>query len=265
MSKAPRTETPEIFISQIDTGMIKVGVVGMSPLILHKMSSKAKNELLIPARKKNRAALEQTLKHDPITEYQDCVLRMLDPRAPTAIGFPAGGMKKSLASAALDVPGAKKAEIGRLTWIMERDVPIFGIPKLSLMVVRNSGMNKAPDIRSRPILEEWCAVFSLRYVKPNLTAENIARLFGWAGTIIGIGDGRQEKGWGSFGQFRLASADDKDLLRIMKAGGRVAQEKALNSPEYYDLETTEMMTWYGAETRKRTDNVTPIKRRAKAA
>jgi hypothetical protein len=74
---------------------------------------------------------------------------------------------------------------------------------------------------------------------------------GAAGVIIGVGDGRPEKGKLSFGKFRVVSADDRDLLAIMKSGGRKAQDAALADPEFYDLETRKLLTWFNEERGRR--------------
>ena len=75
----------------------------------------------------------------------------------------------------------------------------------------------------------------------------IANLLAAAGIVAGVGDFRQEKGKGSFGQFRLADADDADLKRIISTGGRKAQDAALEKFEAYDDETAELLTWFSGE------------------
>ena len=56
------------------------------------------------------------------------------------------------------------------------------------------------------------------------------------GLICGIGDFRQEKGAGNFGQFRVANEGDPQFARIKAEGGREAQDDALEAAEPYDEE-----------------------------
>ena len=43
---------------------------------------------------------------------------------------------------------------------------------------------------------------------------------------------------------------NKDFLRIVKSGGRAAQQQALAEPECYDSETEDLFSWYEAEIKR---------------
>jgi hypothetical protein len=187
------------------------------------------------------------LKHNPLLEFRDSAYQTRTEDAPTALCFFATGFKGALASAALDVPGAKRTEIGRLCRIEGVDLPVWGTPELMMSVVRSADMNRTPDIRTRAILPEWACRVTIRYVKPKLNHQSIANLLAWAGETIGIGDFRQEKGKGSYGLFRLASADDPDFIRITSEQGRAVQEAALAEPQPHDADTEELLDWFNNE------------------
>ena len=68
-------------------------------------------------------------------------------------------------------------------------------------------MNRTPDIRTRAFLPRWCAVISVAFVTPTLSAHSVVSLLANAGAIIGIGDFRQGKGKGSYGCFSVAGDD----------------------------------------------------------
>jgi hypothetical protein len=155
-----------------------------------------------------------------------------------------------MATAALEIPGAKKAQIGRLVYVPGQSVDIYGTPKMAMNVVRSSDMNHTPDIRTRCVVPEWAAVLSVSYVAPQLKQQAIANLLGAAGDFIGVGGWRPEKGSGSFGRFLLVEDDNKDFLRITKIG-RVPQDKALNEPGFFDKESEDLYSWYKAEIRRR--------------
>ena len=75
-------------------------------------------------------------------------------------------------------------------------------------IVRSADMNKTPDVRTRAYLPQWCAEVTVKYVVPTLSAHSIVSLLSNAGTIVGIGDFRQEKGRGSYGTFAVSGAED---------------------------------------------------------
>src|SRR3954452_251551 len=106
------SEETSVSVSEIRTGELTFCVLGTTPIVLNRLSEKAKRELLLPKRKTNRAGLEQTLKHDPLEEYRQSIYPNKAPGAPTRILLHGGAFKRAIADAALDMPGAAKATIG---------------------------------------------------------------------------------------------------------------------------------------------------------
>jgi hypothetical protein len=218
------------------------------------MSEKARRQILYPNSDSNTRAARAVApaKHDPLSEFRESHYRMgtrlrPDPSAETMIAVLAAMFKASVRQAALDVPGATKRQIGQLLWVEGERLPLFGIPKLIMSVVRNSDMGHTPDIRSRAILPEWTTTITVRYVVPVLKAPSVVNLQIAAGMITGVGDWRPEKGNGTFGQFEIVEPDDRRVLRIREEGGRLAQERALAEPEPYDDETEDLLDWYESE------------------
>lgn len=247
-----------IEVIQIKRGVFDVCILGTSALFFNSMSEKNKRELLLPRRKRNKAELAASLKHDPLEEYRSSVYRTTGASFPTRLLYPAGAFKKAMSSAALDLPGSTKAEMGRLTWVegvdIQDDVSIYGVPQIDLRVVRQAGVNHAPDVRTRAIVKRWACRLSVSYMQPMLNAKAVANLLAAAGYIRGIGDYRQEKGAGSFGQFELVAPTDPRFVEIVKTGGRVAQDRALEDPEPFTAETAKLLEWYHVEVRKRHDD-----------
>lgn len=240
-----------IEVMTLATTTLEARIVGTSPMICNSMNAKVMQQLLLPPKKKNKSERENNLKHNPISEYRSSPYRAKGDDAPTRIVFPAGAIKKAIASAALDIPGAVKAQIGRLSYIERRDVPIYGVPQMLMSPVRNSDPGRTPDVRTRAILPEWAATVEITFVRPNLTEQAIANLLAAAGIIIGLGDWRQQKGSGSFGQFRLAEDNDPEFQRIVATGGREAQDAALENPTCYDLDSEELFAWFQVEAARR--------------
>ena len=205
----------------------------------------------MPPRKKGRAEKESSLKHDPMAEYRRSAYRSKEDDAPTRIIFPAPGFKRAMASAALELPGVSKAQIGRLCWTEGFSVPIYGIPQLWMSVVRSADINRTPDVRTRAIIPEWASTVTISYVTPNLRAQPVANLLASAGVFIGVGDGRPERGALSFGRFEIVNEDDERYQRILATGGKAAQDQAFAEPTTYDVETEELLEWWNAEVKRR--------------
>lgn len=247
--KAAAKET-EISVMEVTRGKIDVLLVGNTPLIFNRMSQKVKRELLMPKGKKNAAEKASSLKHDPVVEFNDSIYKDFHDENETLLVFPTTAFKQAMSHAALDLPGASKSQIGRLTNIDGHNVNIFGRPQLLMSVVRSSDMNHTPDVRTRAIVPEWCCRITATYTKPIIKEQAVANLLAAAGMNIGIGDYRVQKGAGSYGQFRLVSADDKDYKRITKIA-RAEQIKAMKDRECYDDETRELLAWFEPESKRR--------------
>jgi hypothetical protein len=247
MAKSKNT-SPDNEISdviQVTTTDIDFCVLGTSPLVLNRMSEKAKHELLMPKGRKNAAERATSLKHVPIDEYRASAYTMKE--GPTLLAMMATAFKGALRSAALDMPGMKKAQIGRLTYVPGDLVGVYGIPQLFMAIVRSADMNRTPDVRTRAIVPHWACMLRVTYTEPLIRHQAVSNLLAAAGITIGVGDGRPEKGAMSYGQFKLVGVDNADFKRIVKEGGRKAQIAALDKPECYDTETEELLTWFNSE------------------
>lgn len=245
-----KTEEQAVSILKIDQVRLKARILFQTPLIMNRLPKKAREQLLIPPPQKNKAARQQTLKHDPISEYRDSVYRCRDPKSPTLVHLPNGAFKKAIAQAAIDIPGATKAQIGRLVSLSDPTVLLYGIPYLYTAVVRQAGINRAPDIRTRAIFPQAACEITLAFIRQLINEGDLMRLLLAAGMITGIGDGRTEKGTFDFGQFVVVEPDSPELSQwqsIVAKQGRAAQEAALLTPVAYDEDTEEMLAYFQSE------------------
>ena len=242
--------TTEVQIMEIGTQSITFCVLGRTPLIFNSMSAKAMRDLLLPKGKKTTAEKASTLKHDPVSEYRNSMYKMGDGNA-TRLYIPASAMKKAAMTAALDLPGAKKTEIGRLLWVEGDKIPVFGEPKLFMTVVRSADMNRTPDVRTRAILPEWAAQFTVTFNTVKLRSAAVSNLFAAAGVTSGVGDFRQEKGAGNFGQFSLVDPGNAKFKALLAGYGAKTQDAAIQKPECWDAESEELLAWYHEEVARR--------------
>lgn len=248
MAKEKATTKSEIQIESLKVGRITVWIRGTTPLICNRMAVKAMRELLNPKGKKTVAEKQQTLKHDPLSEYRNSMsVRHGD--GPTRLLIPSPAIKGSLASAALETPGTSRAQIGRLVWVEGFSCDLYGVPKLHMGIVRSADMNKTPDVRTRAIIEEWCVRATIQYVRPQLSDKTLLQLLANGGIIIGVGDFRQEKGKGNFGQYEIVN--EEDCADIIATGGMAAQDAAILNPECFDADTSELLAWFYTEVEKR--------------
>lgn len=249
MAIKSKASNESITIIEIEQGVVDFYIVGTTPIILNSISAKVKHELLLPRGKKDAAAKAANLKHNPYEEFNDCVVKLEEGRE-TLIGFPATAFKGGMRNAAVDLPGSSKAQIGRLTYVPGDYIEVYGRPQLFMSVTRNSDMNHTPDVRTRPIMKEWCCKVSVIYTMPLIKQQAVVNLMSAAGIMQGIGDWRPEKGKGDYGQYKLVGRTDKDYKRISKLG-REVQIQAMTDAEPYDNETEKLLRWFDTESKQR--------------
>lgn len=250
IKKAPSATTLEI--QPLKQGRVKLRMMGTTPLYFNSMSSKAMRDLLVGAGKKT-AAQKKEIKHNPEQEFRESVYKKQ--HGETLLCFPAPGVKGAMATAALETDGITKSSVQRLIFLPETHIQIWGKPQLKIDVVRSADMNKTPDMRTRAYLPRWCAEVDIAFVQPTLSVYSIASLLTNAGSVVGIGDFRQEKGRGSFGCFHVLTEDsmgdyqeDWDSLMLE---ARDVQQEALDNPEYADPDTEGLMQFMQEERARR--------------
>jgi hypothetical protein len=253
MRKAGNSSTEQIEVLPIDVNKMTVCILGSTPLIYSAMSHKTVGVLLCPPPRKTSAEKAVTLKHNPMEEYLESTYRRRQNVAgPTRLLARSEWFKAGMADVAKRVPGtATTAAVKQLVWVQGDYVDLYGIPQLLMSVVRNSDMNRTPDVRTRAIVPQWACTLSVTYVKPHLTQDAVARLLVSAGILNGVGDWRAQKGSGSYGQFEVVSETDPRFRALAKNGGMRAQDQALKNPQSYDQETEELLSWFNDELKRR--------------
>ena len=249
MAPRKRAEQGIIEIAEIEIGHISVAIVGTTPLICNRMSEKVQRIILQPPPKATAATKAARPKHDPLEEYRASPYTLPDDTAPTLLAALATSFKQAMMTAALDTEGVKKSQIGRLVKVFgpapfRERTPLYGVPQLVMSVTRSADIAKTPDVRTRMIVPQWAALLDIDFPKAALKEQGILNLLARAGMFSGVGDWRTEKGSGNYGDFRLASADDPELLTMLRDGGRGPQVAAVNSPTFYDQETADLFHWH---------------------
>jgi hypothetical protein len=242
------TVSDTVEIHTLKQGRIKLRMIGQTPLYFNSMGAKAWRDLLVGSGKKT-AAEKKEIKHNPEQEFRDSVYKKA--KGDTFLCFPAAGVKGAMSTAALETAGITKTSVQRLIFLPESQIQIWGKPYLKMDIVRSADMNKTPDVRTRAYLPNWCAEIEIRFVTPTLSATSIVSLLTNAGTVVGIGDFRQEKGRGSYGTFSVASSenmgDQQAIWDDITQDDRSVQELAMEHPECADEQTRELMQYIQEE------------------
>ena len=82
-----------IEIVELNTGGVSAYICGTSPLIFNRMVEKAKRALPLPSGRKTAIEKAQSLKHDPLGEFQASVYRHQGDDKPTRLKFPSPAFK----------------------------------------------------------------------------------------------------------------------------------------------------------------------------
>lgn len=258
MAKQTKTTKEEGIVAlPIHGGAVTFNILGTTPLVYNRLGHGGQTELLFPqGGRKTQAARAGKLKHDVLQEYVDSVHRNRANDAPTYLKFRSAAFRGAIATAALVSPDMFKSQVGMLVWVKNDWTDIYGVPQLMIAQVRNSGSNRTPDMRTRAVLPRWACQITVEFAQPLMKAIGVARLLATGGIVCGIGDGRQEKGKLSYGQFVFVQPGDaayKEFQEIMRNGGRKPQYDALHTldPCCYDEDTDELFHWFVDEYKRR--------------
>jgi hypothetical protein len=247
---AKKAVEQEIMVPELRRGIVKLRIIGQTPMFQNRMAAKAKQQLLVGGRKKTAADRAQ-IKHHPVAEFRDSLERMRE--GPTALGLRVVAMKAAMCTAALETSGITKTSAQRLLFMPGDLAALYGVPQLRMDVVRSADINRTPDVRTRAFLPKWGSEIEIHHVLPQLPVASVVTLACNAGVLVGLGDFRQEKGKGAFGSFRVITADmqDDEWDDLVASHGRDAQLAAIDSPEYADEDTAELMEYFFGEEKRR--------------
>jgi len=211
---APRIERIEIPAMEI--GSFSLRLVGTTPLIVHRWSEKAKEEMRLKQMKRAKLA---KLAKDPWGLFLES-LYWVSERPPViaedsdlgmySFGFPVIAFKAAAVTAAMDAD-LKKTQARRAFRIDAPDggelVPIEGPAPVKREDMVRIGMGTA-DLRYRGEFFPWAVKLNIRYNERGfLSKAQIVNLFNVAGFAVGVGEWRNEKD-GIYGAFRVQSEEE---------------------------------------------------------
>lgn len=201
VDRMPDTEAPAqaLRLERIAVRRMEVPIVGVTPLIVHAWSEKARNMMANPETVKRKKG-----PRDPDGDFQSARYVLPD----GADGFPAVGFKAAMVGAARLFEGATMTALKQWLFVVGEGpsqlVRITGDISRREDMVR-VGMGTA-DIRWRPQFDNWSATLLVEFVATAITPSSVLALVDAAG-IGGVGEWRPSspKGaTGSYGRFQVA-------------------------------------------------------------
>lgn len=184
-------------------------VIGLTPLVIHKFSEKAKLQIVQTQSEGSKA------KGKKVREPKDFEQVYQNARHISTEGWdglPAAALRSAMISACratefvmtrakmailyIEADGEDATEKG--TGL----VRIYGTPEKDVRPAPND--NGSMDMRARPMFKEWSALVRVRFDADMLSIESIANLLSRAGQQVGVGEGRPFSknsngcGWGTF-------------------------------------------------------------------
>lgn len=197
----PKETTEQITIPAIQRRRAVVRLVGDTPVITHRFSDKAQQQI---ADKEEHVATAGRGKRDPKAEYEAALYKM--PGRRKANGMPAAAFKSAAVDACTFIDSKKISKV----WargafhVLGNLVEIEGVPTMVQDTVRLP--NGSGALRYRPYFNEWAVEILVEFNEKVISLEQIVNLLNIAGFSVGVGDWRPQRN-GSNGMFHVAGGE----------------------------------------------------------
>ena len=192
-----------IELDRISLDTLDIDIEGITPLITHRWSEKAKKEM-----RDKQAGVTRKKKEpkNPQAEYESAFYRLPDGSA----GMPATAFKAATVGGARNFDSVSMVQVKQGIFVMgegpDQLVAIEGEPIFTEMPVRIA-MGTA-DLRYRPLFDPWGAHLTIQFNPVVLSANSVIALVD-AGGIGGVGEWRPsapKSHTGSYGMYRVVGA-----------------------------------------------------------
>ncbi len=202
--KKTGTQAKVLEIPEPNIKLMRLTVVGDSPLICHKFSEKSQRMILDKQTKTPKGPKEAK---NPEEDFRNSLYPI--PGKPGKFGFPATGFKNAAVDACSFIEGVTK--------VLSRGAfQIFGVDDRDLVTieskdgpvmrqdfVRLQAIGNPADIRFRGEFTNWKANLIVRYLASAISPGQIVNLLNTGGFSIGVGERRPQKEGASFGLFHV--------------------------------------------------------------
>lgn len=229
MAAIKKTNPTVLEVAPVTIATFNVRIRGLSPLIVHKWSEKAKREML--DKQMNVTKTKKKDAKNPVADFIGAAYWMtgepdiLPSDSPEVAeekfneavtngarwGFPVTAIKQAAIMAASRNEIDVKTTTLRGAFFIHGEGPDMlaevkgSIPEMREDMVRVGGISKTADIRHRPMFSDWYMDLVIDYnANGPITPEQIVNLINLGGFTCGIGEWRPEKD-GSFGMFQVTT------------------------------------------------------------
>lgn len=193
----------KVKLKPISKKIVSVRLVGISPLVQHKWSEKAR-KMIRDKQQEGKKTKERELRN-PEQEGRDAMHTTEDGKP----GVPAAAIKAAIINAAHKDLGIEKTLVRKALFVlpMGRDVviPLEGNGKpLEVEIVEDTvrvGQGSA-DLRYRPYINNWSLTIEMEINDELLQMQDVLFLLERAGFGVGLLERRPERG-GDFGRFEV--------------------------------------------------------------
>lgn len=202
MAFGKKTVDQSVELRRLEDAIIEVPIVGLTPVIPHKWSEKAKQSMPGHPMAAERVKTKKGVR-DAEEEAEACLYRLKDGTP----GMPATAFKAAIISACRFFDKPSMTEAKTIVFVegegAEQLVRISGKEHIREDTPRNS--NGGADLRYRYELREWRATLRIRFVPSSISGNSIVTLVDAAGRC-GVGDWRPsspKSSTGTFGTWRV--------------------------------------------------------------
>lgn len=188
---ATEPKLSSLVIQQPTVLSVCLEIQGTAPLIQNNFSQKSIEEML-------RKHMGISTQREP-KKPSECVRNATIFNTQGQVSVPPAGIKKSMLTASTQLKTFKKTQLRTAIYVRGGSIPITYarmVPRMDM--VRTSGMARTPDVRFRPMFEEWKARVEIEFAD-TIGVQSVVDLLNRAGSV-GLGEWRPEKD-GSFGTF----------------------------------------------------------------
>jgi len=212
MKKSKSTTSAEepIQLPPLKRKIIKIPIIGDSPLICHRFSDRSKRKMLDRQMKKATSGREV---RNPEQEYEESLYVLPD----GSYGFPASGFKSASVSACRQTDGMPMTKAKGAFHVLGEYVKIKGKPRMREDMVRlESGV---ADLRYRAEFPQWSTEVTVAFNESVISAEQLINLFELAGFAVGVGDwrpGAPKSATGSYGTFHVARGNEGEQKKARR-------------------------------------------------
>lgn len=217
-------------IPQIVESFAAIQIVGDSPLIENRFLPEQLDGI---AEKQSGAAVNKKAPRNPNAEFMGHCHIIEPPEAITEesfaslrFGFPAIGIKKAIATAAMRFTDAEKVQYFGLIKVHGPYLGLIEIkcPKGPVMVRDATNLLKPPVLLAyRPYFQDWEMTLPIKFISSRISLEQLVNAIRWAGISVGIGSWRAERGGdkGTFtvGKIKTYQSEDDFNEDVVRSAG----------------------------------------------